>query len=60
MSITLTNHLGQPVMVLSEREVSNSMLELDLTSRQLTNGVYFVTVQTADGDRKVKQVVLAR
>ena len=59
LSISIYNHLGQQVLYLPEQKVYDPVLSIDLTERLLPDGIYLLSVRTADG-QQAKQFVISR
>jgi putative metal-binding protein/concanavalin A-like lectin/glucanase superfamily protein/type IX secretion system substrate protein len=59
LSITIYNHLGQQVLYLPEQTIQDPVVNIDLTRRQLPDGIYLLSVRTAEG-QEAKQFVISR
>ena len=57
VSISIYNNLGQRVLYMSEQELNNTVLSIDLINRQLPDGIYILAVSTVNGSQ-TKQFVL--
>ncbi len=58
ITLIVTNSMGQLITKAELVNATNGVYTVDLSS--FNNGVYFVTLQTTDGDRVVKRVILAK
>jgi uncharacterized repeat protein (TIGR01451 family) len=59
LSISIFNHLGQQVLYLPEQELYDPVLNIDLTGRLFPDGIYLLSVRTAQG-QVGKQFVISR
>jgi hypothetical protein len=56
LNFTVTNSIGQVVYTKVEKNVTNSVLGLDLS--HLSKGIYFVNIIDASGDKATKKLII--
>jgi len=59
VSISIKDYLGQQMLHLPEHELHEPFLSVDLTSRQLPNGIYLLSVRTEKG-QVAKKFLISR
>ena len=59
ISISIYNHLGQQLLHLPEQELHDHAIDIDLSKKQLPDGIYLLSVKTAEG-QVAKQFVINR
>jgi hypothetical protein len=59
ISISIYNHLGQQVWSLPKQKLENPIMKIKLDNYQLPEGIYLLSVRTAEG-RQAKQFVISK